>query len=54
MYRALWRILPGTTAMRIAILVVLLAALLVALDLWVFPWMAATFVDDQATVGAAQ
>lgn len=53
MYRAFWRILPGPVAVRIVILAVLLAAVLVALDLWVFPWMAATFVNDQATVGNA-
>jgi hypothetical protein len=44
MYAALWRILPGPTPVRILIL-------LAVLDPWVFPWMAATFVDDQGTVG---
>ena len=53
MYRALWRILPGPAAVRVVILLVLVAAVLVVLDLWVFPWMAATFVGDQGTVGAS-
>ncbi|WP_422935369.1 hypothetical protein [Sinomonas sp. P47F7] len=53
MYRALWRILPGPVAVRVVILLVLVAAVLVALDLWVFPWMAVTFVDDRGTVGAS-
>ncbi|WP_415853796.1 hypothetical protein [Sinomonas sp. G460-2] len=53
MYRALWRILPGPVAVRVAILIVLVAGVLVALDLWVFPWMAVTFVDDRGTVGAS-
>ncbi|MEA5457004.1 hypothetical protein SPF06_19955 [Sinomonas sp. JGH33] len=52
MYRAIWRILPGSIAVRIAILVLLAGAILVALDLWVFPWMAVTFVDDRGTVGS--
>lgn len=53
MYRALWRILPGPAVVRILILVLMVAVLLIALDQWVFPWMAATFVEEQATVGAA-
>jgi hypothetical protein len=38
---------------RILILFVLLVGILGALDQWVFPWVAATFVDNQGTVGAA-
>jgi hypothetical protein len=30
----------------------MVAVLLIVLDQWVFPWLAATFVDDQATVGS--
>lgn len=37
MYLALWRILPGPVWVRILIAVVLAAAALVALVLWVFP-----------------
>jgi hypothetical protein len=51
MYRALWRSLPGTLLTRILIVALMAAVLLIVLDQWVFPWLAATFVDDQATVG---
>ncbi|HKU10735.1 MAG TPA: hypothetical protein VJQ61_05840 [Sinomonas sp.] len=53
MYRALWRSLPGPVVVRIVILALIIAVLLIVLDQWVFPWMAATFVDDGATVGTA-
>ena len=53
MYRALWRILPGPVVVRVLMLVVMGAVLLIALHQWVFPWMAATFVDTGATVGAS-
>lgn len=38
MYGALWRLLPGPIWVRIALMVVLFVGVLVALDLWVFPW----------------
>jgi hypothetical protein len=37
MYGALWRALPGPAWLRVIILVVLAAALLTVLVLWVFP-----------------
>jgi hypothetical protein len=39
MYAALWRILPGPVWVRIAILLVLLAAVLYLLAFFVFPWV---------------
>jgi hypothetical protein len=54
MYRALWRSLPRPTPVRILILAVMAGVLLIALHEWVFPWVASTFVDTQATVGAPQ
>ena len=45
MYRALWRFLPGPAVVRILILFVLFVGILAVLDQWVFPWVAATFVD---------
>ncbi len=39
MYGALWRILPGPWWVRVIILLVLLAAVVTALVLWVFPWV---------------
>lgn len=50
MYAALWRILPRPTWLRIVILVVLAAAAIAALMLWVFPWVGATFLVEDATV----
>jgi hypothetical protein len=38
MYAGLWRILPGPLWVRIFLLIVLIAAVLTALVLWVFPW----------------
>jgi hypothetical protein len=38
---------------KILILFVLLLGFIAVLDQWVFPWVAATFVDTQGTVGAA-
>ena len=51
MYRALWRSLPGPTLVRVLVLALMVAVLLIVLDQWVFPWLAATFVDDQTTIG---
>ena len=44
MYAALWRVLPGHWWMRVLILLVLLAAVLSACLLFVFPWVN-TFVN---------
>lgn len=38
MYRWLWRSLPGGMAARTAQCVLLLAAAIITLWLWVFPW----------------
>ena len=37
MYAALWRVLPGPVWVRILLLLVLAAAVVTALVLWVFP-----------------
>jgi hypothetical protein len=37
MYAALWRILPGPWWLRVLILIVLAAAVVAALVVWVFP-----------------
>lgn len=39
MYAALWRILPGPVWWRIVQLIVLFAIVLLALVLFVFPWL---------------
>lgn len=51
MYRGLWRSLPGPVFVRVLVVALMVAVLLITLDQWVFPWIAATFVDDQATIG---
>jgi hypothetical protein len=38
MYGALWRLIPGRLWVRILLVIVLVAVVLLALDLWVFPW----------------
>lgn len=39
MYAWLWRHLPGPTAVRVVIALVLFVAVVAALFLWVFPWI---------------
>jgi hypothetical protein len=51
MYAALWRILPGPVWVRIILCIVLLAAVLTALVLWVFPAVNELFAPPEVTVG---
>jgi hypothetical protein len=51
MYAALWRILPGPVWVRIILCVVLLAAVLTSLVLWVFPVVNELFAPPEVTVG---
>ncbi len=50
MYGALWRILPGPVWARVLILLAIVAAVLTACGLWVFPWVAHTFFQEGSTV----
>ena len=50
MYAALWRGLPGPIWVRILIVLILVAAVLVVLDLWVFPWVDSIINNQEATV----
>ncbi|MBC7724175.1 MAG: hypothetical protein H7146_05410 [Burkholderiaceae bacterium] len=51
MYAALWRLLPGPVWLRIVLLLVIVAAVLLACVLFVFPWLN-TFVNvTEVTVG---
>jgi Flp pilus assembly pilin Flp len=52
MYGWLWRHLPGSTAVRVAILVVLAAAVLAACFTWLFPAIAPFMPFNNTTVGA--
>jgi hypothetical protein len=51
MYAALWRILPGPVWLRIILAVVIVAGVLAALVLWVFPAVQELFVPPEVTVG---
>ncbi|MFM2411941.1 MAG: hypothetical protein RLZZ587_274 [Actinomycetota bacterium] len=50
MYAALWRILPGARWVKILTLVVMLIAVLSVAVEWVFPWVAATFIQPDTVV----
>ena len=39
MYAALWRVLPGPVWLRIILVLLLAAAVVFALFIWVFPWV---------------
>ena len=52
MYGALWRVLPGPWWVRALILVVLVAAVLAALVLWVFPAVQVLIEPPDAVVGS--
>lgn len=51
MYAALWRLLPGPLWVRILTALVLVAAILSALVIWVFPAVNELFVPPEVTVG---
>lgn len=51
MYSALWRLLPGSRWVKV-IEAILLVVLVLAVCLeWVFPWIAANFIQTESTVG---
>ncbi|PJJ73731.1 hypothetical protein CLV46_3329 [Diaminobutyricimonas aerilata] len=50
MYAALWRILPGPWWVRLFLLLVLVALVLTACVLWVFPWVNEIVAPTEATV----
>jgi len=50
MYAALWRILPGPWWVRVLLLLVLVAAVLTACVLWVFPWVNEIVAPTEVTV----
>jgi hypothetical protein len=51
MYAWLWRHLPGPTAVRVLIALVLVAAVLVACFAWVYPALAPLMPFNDTTVG---
>lgn len=50
MYGALWRILPGPWWVRLIIVLVLVAAIVAALVLWVFPYVDQFVTPQDVTV----
>ena len=52
MYGALWRVLPGPWWVRLLIVLVLIAAVLAALVLWVFPTVDQFITPPDSTVEA--
>ncbi|WP_041766776.1 hypothetical protein [Leifsonia xyli] len=52
MYGALWRILPGPIWLRVLVLLVLVAAALFCLVIWVFPWVDSLLGPQEGTVGS--
>lgn len=53
MYGAIWRMLPGPTAVKAIEALVLIAATVVALFLWVFPWVEQQLGIGEVTVDSA-
>jgi hypothetical protein len=51
MYGALWRALPGPAWVRSVLLIVLLAVVLTALVVWVFPYVDSLLIPQEVTVG---
>ena len=52
MYTWLWRHLPGPTAARIALALLLFVAVVAVLFLWVFPWIEPRLPFTDVTVDA--
>jgi hypothetical protein len=50
MYAALWRVLPGPWWVRVLILLIVVAAILVACVLWVFPYIDQFVAPSDVTV----
>jgi hypothetical protein len=50
MYGALWRVLPGPWWVRVLILLILVAAVLAACVLWVFPFVDQFIQPQESTV----
>ncbi|HYI33839.1 MAG TPA: hypothetical protein VEX88_10295 [Glaciibacter sp.] len=51
MYTALWHVLPGPLWVRVLLVIALLAATLLVLATWVFPWVETIVNQQEATVG---
>lgn len=52
MYGAFWRILPGPVWLRLIIVLLLVAAVLFSLVVWVFPWVQTMIDTPEVTIEA--
>ena len=50
MYAALWRMLPGPVWLRVILVLLLVAAVVLALLTWVFPWVDGVVNPIEVTV----
>lgn len=50
MYAALWRVLPGPWFVKLVLALVLVAAVLLCLVEWVFPWVQSLILEQEVTV----
>jgi hypothetical protein len=50
MYAALWNVLPGPLWIRVLLVFALVAATLLVLATWVFPWVETILNQQEATV----
>lgn len=50
MYAALWRVLPGPTWLKVLQAVAIAIVVLSVAVEWVFPWVAATYIQPETTV----
>ncbi|UFU06636.1 hypothetical protein [Ruania halotolerans] len=53
MYAAIWRVLPGPAAVKALLAILLVAAVVAALFLWVFPAVAPYMPFNEQTVGSS-
>lgn len=51
MYSAIWKRLPGPLWLRISISTILVAAVVAALMIYVFPWVDALLTSQNSSVG---
>jgi hypothetical protein len=51
MYAAIWKILPGPFWLRISLAVILAAAVIAGLMVFVFPWVDTLMTSQNSSVG---
>lgn len=51
MYAAIWKILPGPVWLRVTLATLLVAAVVAALMIYVFPWVDTLMTSQNSSVG---